>query len=484
MPPVKPKKPQSVGVQPGQPLGAPAIYTLETEPSSEAEHSPLSKLRENRLNCLETADTLQMMADYDFQDPLHKASDKIRNCSLAGAFRTLTESVHHKIGQALCRNRLCPNCQRVLSARRRGSFLEWMQLNQLALAGYEFYHMVLNVRHSVANQLRDGLYTSELLENFAALRGSGSTCDRARRAWWDARIAGGVFSVELAPGKTDISAHIHLHITLFCHPGHIPIYRKDRSSEFVKTASKIWRKLTNDPKAKSIFLEPVYYKNEAGEKCYYKKGQPTELLHKAVAECMKYTLKSDEASLTGYTPAFLRELLTTRNRYYGRFGALSLKDKRSASFVELERLNTNFQDLEQMAAKELETLYNPETGQLHCKTETRISLSYFKNTRTKTAAAVSIHSTPEKPRGGEVYYQFRDPFEVIQLPPNGGRAAALFLARTTRAEYLPQYDLAVLPPARPTWYAPLLLPASGVLVLSSLLPLHLVAAERFGAALQ
>jgi hypothetical protein len=431
-----------VADKPGSLQAPGAIYTLEPERSSEAAETPLQKLKENRLRCLETANILQQMADYDFESPLHKAADRIRNCSLAGAFRSLSETVNHKVGQALCKNRLCPNCQAVLAARRRTAFMEWLDMNKKPLEGFKFYHMVLNVRHSVATKLRDGLYTEELVQFFRELRGLGGTCNRARKAWWDKRVSGGVYSVELAPGKTDVSAHIHIHITLFCAPGTIPIYRADRPSQFVKQATAIWRKLTKDPKAKNIFLEPVYYITEAGKKEYYQEGQPVELLYKAVAECMKYTLKSDESSLLGYTPAFLEELLTTPNRYYGRFGILTLKDKSPIIFCELERLNSNFQDLQQMVARELETLYNPETGEVHCKTETRIALSYFKNTRSKTAP-MSVHSARgDIPRGGEQYYQFRDPFEVTYLPPNGTRAAALFLARTTRAEYLPGYDLA------------------------------------------
>lgn len=446
MPPVKAKKARLGGwSKESQPSGDSLIYTLETEPSSEAKQTPLSLWKENRLLCQETANTLQQMSDYDFDSPLHQASDKIINCSLFGAFRNLSDTVANKIGQALCRQRLCPNCQRVLAAKRRASFMQWMELNRLQLEGYKFYHMVLNVRHSVAKKLRDGVYTEELLAMFAALRGSGKTCNRARKAWWEKRISGGVYSVELAPGKTDTSAHIHVHITLFCAPGCIPIYRKGRASEFVKQASEIWRKLTGDPKAKRIFLKPVYYKNEAGEECTYKQGQPTELLYKAVAECMKYTLKSDEASLTGYTPEFLHELLTTRNRYYGRFGVLSKKHPESAQFVELERLNTNFQDLEQVAEKELQSLYNPETGETHPKEETTIALTSFKNTKVRQAAAPTQRPkdvpTGEKLRGGETFYTFRDPLRVSHLPPNAMQEATKAMARTIRAEYQPEYDV-------------------------------------------
>jgi hypothetical protein len=440
LPPARPSEPVE---QRGQASAAPAIYTLETKPENEGQQTALQKLKQNRSLCLETANLLEQMADFDFKNPLHKAADKIRNCSLAGAFRSLDNGVNYKIGQALCRNRLCPNCQRVLAAKRRASFMEWLELNEHPLKGYQFYHMVLTVRHSAANKLRAGLYTGELLSHFAALRGAGKASDPARVEWWNKRVSGGVYSVELAPGKTDVSAHIHIHVTLFCAPGTLPVYRKDRPSEFVKEATKIWRKLTKDPKGQSIFIEPVYYKNEAGEKQVYKKGQPTELLYKAVAECMKYTLKSDESSLSGYTPEFLQELLTTPNRYYGRFGVLHARTVSPVIFVELERLNTNFQDLEQLKAKELETLYNPETGVVHQKSETRIALSYFRNTKFKEAPLASNHSIRgEKNRGGEKYYQFRDLSKVGFLHPDQENAAALYLARTIRATYDESNDLA------------------------------------------
>jgi hypothetical protein len=445
MPPVKAKK---GGTEGKQPSGADPIYTLETKPSNSEQLSPLERLKQNRLLCLETAETLTQIADYDTSDPIYKTAAKIKNCSLAGAFRSLEPGVNYKIGQALCKSRLCPNCQRVLAAKRRASFMEWFDLNQEALQGYRFYHLVLTVRHSVAKKLRTGVYTSELLTAFANLRGSGKSCNRSRRAWWDERVSGGVFSVELAPGVADSSAHIHLHITLFCAPGTIPIYRADKPSQFVKKASSIWRSLTNDPAGQNVFLEPIYYKTEAGEKQQYKAGEDVQLMRKAVAECMKYTLKSDESSLTNYTADFLRELITTPNRYFGRFGVLSKKTKGSEQFTQLERLNTSFQDLEQIKAKELETLYNPKTGELHSMADTRIALSYFRNTRTKQAPGASIHSVRgETPRGGELYYTFKNLDRVQFLHPDSKGAAALHLARTVRADYQPGLDLAAVPPA-------------------------------------
>ena len=422
-------------------LAAAPVHTLETEPSSEAGQSSLEKLKENRLRCLETADLLQQMADFDFKDALHQAADKIQNCSLAGAFRSVAPGVANKIGQALCRCRLCPNCQRVLAARRRSSFMEWLDMNSRPLAGFKFYHMVLTVRHSDA--LRAGLYTGELLEAFAALRGSGKTCNRARREWWDKRVSGGIFSVELKPSKRGNSPHIHLHITLFCAPGCIPIYRKDRNSEFVKQASRIWRELTNDKKGKAVFLDTVYYLDEAGERQNYKQGEPVELLYKAVAECMKYTLKSDEADLSKYAPAFLRELLTTPNRYFGRFGVLSTKTVSPYIFCELDRLNTNFKDLEQVAEKEKKSLYNPKTQTFVSKEDTRIALSFFRNTIIKySAVADSTRADPNK-RGDEPFYSFRDSRRVAYLQPDAESAALRYLARTIRGKYEPDNDLAL-----------------------------------------
>jgi hypothetical protein len=434
MPPVK----RAGGGKGRRALAAAPIYTLETEPSSEAGQSPLQKLKENRLDCLETAKILKMMCDYDFESPLHRAAEKIENCSLAGAFRSLESGVNNKIGQALCRNRLCPNCQRVLSAKRKTAFMDWLALNEHPLKGFRFYHMVLNVRHSAALKLREGLYTSELLESFANLRGSGKSCDLAAKEWWDRRVSGGVFSVELAPGKTDITAHVHVHVTLFCAPGTIPIYRKDRNSEFVKEASRRWRKLTGDPKAKALFLKPVYYKNEAGEEQFYTEGEPIEKLYKAVSECMKYTLKSDESSLLGYTPGFIEELLTTPNRYFGRFGVLHQKTPSPIIFCELERLNANYVDENERKEKEKKSLYDHSTGEQVEKIETRIGISYFKNTRIRHAS---------KALGEGSYYQFLDQSRVGYLHPDEEKKALQYLARTIRADYEPENDIGAPTPS-------------------------------------
>lgn len=420
-----------------QALAAAPVHTLETKEESEADYSPLQKLKENRLSCLETANTLKMMADYDFDSALHKAADRIENCSLAGAFRSLPDGVNNKIGQALCRNRLCPNCQRVQAVKRRANFMQWLHLNEHPLKGFKFYHLVLHVRHSAALKLREGLYTSELLEAFQTLRGCGRMKDPAVRAWWDARISGGVYSVELAPGKTDHTAHVHVHVTLFCAPGTIPIYRKDRNSEFVKTASKLWRKITKDPKAKALFIEPVYYLDEAGEKQYYTPGEPIELLYKAVAECMKYTLKTDESDLTKYTPEFLQELLTTPNRYFGRFGVLHQKTPSPLIFCELERLNSNYIDLAEKLEKEKKSLYNHKTGHHHEKAESRIGLTYFNNTRIRYASVALGEGT---------YYQFKNPQKVGFLHPDEETKALQYLAHTIRNAYAPENDLGVATP--------------------------------------
>ncbi len=48
-----------------------------------------------------------------------KAQYKISNCSTHGIFREVAKGQIHKVGQALCKNKLCPNCQRVVSRKRR-----------------------------------------------------------------------------------------------------------------------------------------------------------------------------------------------------------------------------------------------------------------------------------------------------------------------------------------------------------------------------
>ena len=445
------------------------VHNLEVKPgetlaAKEAGH-PLALLRENRVLCRKTADFLQKRADIHTRkaarkqatflgakDPLARAAWSIRNCSLSVALRSLSDDVNYKVGQALCRSRLCPNCQRVLSARRKSSFLEWFDLNRAALAPYRFYHLVLTVPHSLKKGIRTGVYTSQLLDYYAQLRGQGKGAGRntAAKEWWEQRIAGGFTSVELAPGFTDRSAHIHLHILLIAK---MPLIRADRASEFLKNIRSRWAKITGtDAKQvkKGIHLEPVYYLNDKGEKIYCRKDDDIDLLRKGVSECMKYTLKSDETSLEGYTDDFLRELLTTKNRYYGRFGCLTKKSPLSSQFVELDRLNQDFKDLEQIKKRELEQLYNPETGQVHKPENTSIAFTRISNLRAKFAPSSSklnsktgkgVPITEKVLRGDEKYFSLINRRKVVFYEPDEKQTVAKALAWSILSPYDSNDDL-------------------------------------------
>jgi hypothetical protein len=423
-----------------QPSGAELVHTLDVKPTNH----PVGKLAENRALCLETAKNLDSRTSWAATLSIPKAARKIRTCSLLGAFRSLSDDVNYKIGQALCKCRLCPNCQRVLSAKRKANFLEWFDLNHKVLAGFRFYHLVLTVRHSRADQVRNHVYTGDLVRYFAQLRGTDQKMPgwRTQKYWWDSHVAGGFSSVELKPGR-DGSPHIHMHVLLLAREHEaLPVYRKDRPSVFLKHLRQDWLKITGD--SQNCFLEPVYYTNEDGKKIYQEEGLDVNQIRKGVAECMKYTLKSDETSLAGYSDQFLDELLSLKNRYYNRFGILAKKCPGSEIFVELDRLNTDFQDLEQLKAKELQQLYNPETGEIQKPDSVRIAVTYFTNTKAKTAPTPKpIDVKPgQADRGGEHYFFFKVVPDVQFFEPDEKKDVALTLARSVMKPYKAFNDLA------------------------------------------
>ena len=53
------------------------------------------------------------------KDVFDRTALKLYNCSTYGAFREVSDGQIHKIGQALCKNKFCPVCQRVLAYKRR-----------------------------------------------------------------------------------------------------------------------------------------------------------------------------------------------------------------------------------------------------------------------------------------------------------------------------------------------------------------------------
>lgn len=402
-----------------------------------------------RLQCRETG---LLLADRGkIAKPLYKAAQKIKNCSLWGVFHAVAPGQNYKIGTALCKSRFCPNCQKVVAVKRKSNFINWFELNRAPLAKYFFYHMVLTVRHSAATGLRDNLYTSDLIESFAQLRGTsrqlGGTDKRAWSNDWRHFVAGGTYSVELKPGS-DSSPHIHIHCLLI---SKVKLYNKAQDSEFMKVMLPRWRAITGetDANARPIFIEPVYNINsETKAKEYAFKGSEARV-DSAVAECMKYTLKADAASLGGYSDAFLVELLTLKNRYYSRFGCLNPKDKTSAQFSELAMLCTDYKDLEQMDREELRRLFDAETGEIIPIEKTRLLCTPMRNMKARDNVARAPRDAAgnllEIARGGitptdaTLYSIVLPPGanggQLLWFAPNDRAGAALVLARTISNDY-------------------------------------------------
>ena len=427
-----------------------------------------------RKQCRATADLLKTRSTFgELVDPLYKASEKIKCCTLFGAHLHHSQAVNYKVGTALCKNRLCPNCQRVLSHKRKANFLEWFALNRPKLQKYFFYHMVLTVRHKASIGLRTGLYTGELLSLFRQLRGGDN--NRAWRDTWDKYVAGGTYSTEIKPGS-DSSPHIHIHILLM---GHRKLYKFGKElSVFQTLVNERWREITGDLEAMPPFLEPVYtLRLDADGNRLFKDGHPVKdyavnghslNIDAAVAECEKYTLKADAQSLEDYSNEFLRELLQTRNRYYGRFGCLSANSPASKKFEKLDMLATDFKDLAEMEKRAAAMLINPETGEIAEKDTLPVVLTPFRNVRYREVAPLrhapveeSPAFVPVKPSGkpgraapaGKVrrlldkpikqlsYYAVVKMRDCAMFPPHRAHEVGRALAGTVRNEYERENDI-------------------------------------------
>ena len=428
---------------------------------------PRTKVKSNRKQNLATAQVLWERV-HERGDALHKAAHKLRLCSTAGAFRVLSQGVCHKTGQALCRSRVCPTCQRALAHKRRAAFLRFFEINSLVMSGFYFYHMVLTLRHSREEGIRDNLYTKQLVDSFKILRGtsfdkaSGAGLCEEDKEYWNQRVAGGIYSVETVPGF-DGSPHIHLHVLLLAK---MPLWRKSQSSKFLTHIKSRWLEITSaggvEGASTQVHLEPVYtWKlDESGQplrdklgnkiKDYVTKGRASatggteseaektgyDHLKAGVSECAKYTLKTDEASLNQFSDAFLYDLIETRHRYYGRFGCLHSRSKDSSQFAKLHMLNGDFKDLEQVDADLLRQLYNPVTRQTVAKSDTVLVVTNFRNTTAHTAPG-SLERDEETGlnRGLEPYYSINDMTKAAEFSPEAGGAVAKALSVTLYRRY-------------------------------------------------
>lgn len=390
---------------------------------------------------------------------LYKAGSKILNCSLWGLFQSITPDVNYKVGTALCKSRLCPNCQRVLAAKRRANFLDWFELNRQALRPYFFYHMVLTVRHSSAEGVRTGLYTPDLLKYFAQLRGTSDTLSgaeqRKRSGAWKDFVAGGSYSVEIKQGA-DNSPHIHIHCLLL---GKKQLWNAAKPSKFMQYIKPLWNEITGD--STGVFLDPVHYIDPVTKERHNCHLGSNLYIAEAVAECEKYTIKADAQDLTAYSDAFLTDLLTFRNRYYSRFGCLSSNDKASKQFQKMEMLCTDYKDLEQLERLEVARLFNPETGEIVAKEDTQYTARPFRYVRAKPAiqipaplaellpvgegpvavlddaGAVVGSSARQLALGGGVYFELLPAPAglVLWFPEHEKQRAAIALSRSIRNDY-------------------------------------------------
>lgn len=408
---------------------------------------------------------LRYNRNQDIGKPLFKAATKISNCSLLALWQSINPATNYKLGTALCKCRLCPNCQRVLAAKRKSNFVDWFLLNAKALSGYFFYHMVLTVRHSAAQGVRTGMYAPDMLLYFAQLRGTCTSLSgaqqRQRSADWKDFIAGGSYSMEMVDGE-DGSPHIHIHCLLVARK---QLTNKAKDSKFMAYVRPLWKHITGD--SDNVFVKPLYYLDENRNEVPAFRGSDVNI-DVAVSECMKYTLKADSEGLEGFSDQFLIDLLGMKKRYYARFGCLSGNDKTSKQFQKLEMLAGDFQDLDKLTDKELARLFDPETGELVDVANTSLLVAPFKNMQPKPAVKGPTIYRPVIPEhfpgavrvlgpagetigwtdkdftyGGEPYYSLKpSPLgENHFFPPTERKRAAILLSRVIKADYGQPLDL-------------------------------------------
>ena len=443
---LKPKKRGRPATKKGGEL---PLDTLELTPPLAERDLHLRKIRASNR---ETANLL--LARDELNKVLFKAGNKILNCGLWGLYQSLTHDVNYQVGTALCKCRLCPNCQRVLASKRKHAFLDWFELNRKKLAPYFFYHCVFTVKHDAAAGVRTGLYTPDLLRYFAELRGThkglSGAAQRYRSKMWKHFVAGGTYSVEVKQGR-DGSPNIHIHCLLL---GNVKLFNRAEPSEFMLHVVPLWEQITGD--SRNVFIEPVYYNEPVKQrdkvvmkKVYAFKGSDVQV-ERAVSECMKYTIKADAASLADYSDAFLTDLLTFTNRYYSRFGCLHPKDKSSRQFQKMELLCLDYQDLEMVTRTELARLFNPETGEILEQEETQF-IAAPKRKMLAKENPVALSKLPEielngrKVRLGEDVYYSAENLTVAQarfFPYYEKQRAAIFLSRSIAGDYDASIDYA------------------------------------------
>lgn len=344
----------------------------------------LTNLKNKKKEGLKVADQLLKLSDNKI---VQKTAEKLTYCSVHGAFREVSEGQLHKIGQALCKNKLCPVCQEVLSHKRRMKAMDFFEENQEELKNYNYYHLVLTVQHT--STYRNYNYVSELITAFQNLRGTKSR--RGSLQLWKVYVNGGYYSIEAKWGKD--SPHIHIHAILIT-----PKNVKQPDLEFIK---KNWKDLTNSTQ---VQIDPIYFLQDEyveGAKQHKNKDKSiswrveynpqkhgTEHLKRAFMESLKYTIKTDELFKSlAKNPSqgqkeFVEQLLLCNNNFNNRFGFLRNTKENREIFTGLEKLALNFKDLSLIEKTDM-TLIDVETGEEKKIEDTRILITKFSNVQVK-----------------------------------------------------------------------------------------------------
>ncbi len=392
----------------------------------------LTLLKETKKKSNVIAKNLSILASNSNDSMSHafkKAQYKISNCSTHGVFREVVEGQIHKVGQALCKNKLCPNCQRVVSRKRRNKAEVFFNDNIDKLKEYTFYHLVLTLRHNP--NLRNYDYVDEILYSFKNLRGTESK--RKEYQKWKEFIEGGYYSVEVKEGKD--SPHIHIHSIIMT--------KSDVSVSDMSFIQDNWKMITKD--SNQIQLEPIFFLSDEYEegaveyvkkdgskawKIYYdSKTHSVDYLRSAFMESLKYTIKSDsilgssKTNLNDDKRSLVYSLLTKKHRLFGRFGCLYNTKKNRELFTGLEKLAFNYKDLENVNDSN-RILTDVETGEIYKDYETRLFVTGFSNVRTKEVTDdYTLYNVVDK---SSIKYYFGDQLQKANItltktliPPKG-----------------------------------------------------------------
>jgi hypothetical protein len=286
--------------------------------------------------------------------PIQEAVRKLKYCSVFSAFKEVNQSTGelHKVGQALCKNRLCPTCQRVLSKKRKSTILEYFKNEWETYKSDYFYHVVFTMKHN--SKVRNWNYASELVKAFKSLRSN-----RSSRQWFKESVRGGWYSVEVK--MVNDLPHIHMHC-IFISPNQL-------EGKFTRELKKEWLKVTKDSSV--VRVDKIYTKERSNtcEKPIIKPYEPNTgsylLLSPALAESAKYSVKMDFGSENdGYIREdILTDLLSNRTRLHGRFGCL----------YGVKELNAELTKEDDVNEKELD--YSYETGEVVDESKVRFVIA-------------------------------------------------------------------------------------------------------------